>query len=271
MKSIRRILVIAMLLFCSSLVAWGEVSGEIRWFDLVTEDAATANSFYSELFDWKIEQSPSGSFVAILDGRPIAGISQVEGSLPENDESTWIAAIIVADLPATVHKAEKLGAKVLEPITRVESYGSYAVIEDPQGAPVMLAITEQVLGGQKGPGAWVWAELWTDDMQASSRFYGAVIGYETSEVERPAGAYSVFRSQDEARAGLVEIQDDKIEPTWAPYIGVSDLAATIAHTRKLGGEVLLEPSESLGGGRIALLADPVGGAFFVFQLEGTDK
>ena len=146
-------------------------------------------------------------------------------------------------------------------------YGSYAEIEDPQGAPVTLAVTERSLGGTEGPGAWVWAELWTTDVAAASSFYGEVVGFERSAVDRPKGAYPIFVAAGEPRAGLVAIEDREIEPGWAPYLGVTDLAATIKRCRELGGRVLLEPAADLAQGRVALLADPTGGAFFVYRLE----
>ncbi len=249
-----------------ALPALAEGTGEVRWFDLLTEDAAAANAFYSGLFGWQIERSPSGAWTATRDGRPIAGISQIDDTMPEV-ESTWLAVIVVEDLRASVRAARRLGATVGKGVTRVKGYGSYAVIEDPQTAPVMLAVTERPLGGTEGPGAWVWAELWTDDLEASSAFYGEVVGYRRSEVERPGGDYPVFLWGEEPRAGLVAIGDQGIEPGWAPYLGVADLAAAVERTTELGGEVLLAPDAGLAGGRVALLEDPTGGAFFVYQLE----
>ncbi len=182
-------------------------------------------------------------------------------------ETTWLAVIVVEDLRASVRTARRLGASVGKGVTRVKGYGSYAVIEDPQTVPVMLAVTERPLGGNEGPGAWVWAELWTDDLEASSKFYGEVVGYDRSDIERADGDYPLFLWGDEPRAGLVAIEDPAIEPGWAPYLGVTDLAATVKRATEIGGEVLLPPAAELANGRVALLEDPTGGAFFIYQLE----
>ncbi len=251
----------------AALPARADGVGEVRWFDLVTEDVAAANAFYSGLFGWTIQRSKTGAYTALRDGTPIAGISEIDDNLPEVAESTWIAVVVVDDLRGAVGDASRLGAEVRENVTRVAGYGSYAVIEDPQGAPLMLATTERPLGGTDGPGAWVWAELWTRDVDAAAKFYGEVIGYERSEIERPRGPYSVFTAGGEPRAGLVEITHEKIEPAWAPYLGITDLEATLKRARELGGRVLLEPAEELAQGRVALLADPTGGGFFVYELE----
>jgi len=241
--------------------------GEIRWFDLVSEDAEKASRFYADLLGWTIEPGSTGTWVALRDGVPIAGISQIEDRETDVDESTWLAAIEVDNLSGAIAAATKLGAEVIEPLRRVKGYGSYAVIREPGGAPAMLVATERALGGTIGASAWVWAELWTHDLASSSKFYASVVGYERSDVDRPKGAYPVFAAGDELRAGLVEIEDKRIDPAWAPYIGVGDLAKTLAQARRLGGEVLLEPGPELGRGRVALLADPVGAAFFVYALD----
>jgi predicted enzyme related to lactoylglutathione lyase len=233
---------------------------------LLTEDAAAAVAFYTSLFDWTVEDSPTGSSVVIHQGRPIAGISQIEDRLPDVDESIWLVGVTVEDLEGAVAAARRQGAAIHRDVERVEGYARYAVIEDPQGALVLLLDPERELGGSEGSGSWVWAELWSDDLEGSAAFYADVVGYERGETERPRGAYTVFSSAGEPRAGLVEFESREIEPAWAPYIGVADLAATIVQAGELGGRVLLEPDAELAEGRVALLADPTGAGFFVYEL-----
>ena len=242
--------------------------GAVRWFGLLTEDAAAARTFYADLFGWKMERTSSGGYVAIRDGQPFAGITQIGRTTPEIDESTWLVGVVVSDLPESVATARRLGARVLRDVSRAEGFAQWAVIEDPQGVQVILMVPERPLGGIQAPGKWVWAELWTTDQEASSRFYSQVIGWESVELDRPDGAYPAFQSGGEARAGLVPIEKGEMEPGWAPYIGVADLEATLARARKLGGEILLEPNQEIYDGRVAVLADPTGVAFLVVELEG---
>ena len=63
----------------------------------------------------------------------------------------------------------------------VEAYARYAVIEDPPGATILLFDLERKLGGNEGQGSWVWAELWTGDLEASTTFHTEVIGYKRDE------------------------------------------------------------------------------------------
>ncbi len=242
--------------------------GAVRWFGLLTEDAAAARAFYADLFGWQMERTSSGGYIAVHDGQPFAGITQIGRTTPEIDESTWLVGVVVSDLRASVATARRLGARVLRDVSRAEGFAQWAVIEDPQGAQVILMVPERPLGGFEAPGNWVWAELWTTDQEASSRFYSQVIGWKYVELDRPDGAYPTFQSAGEARAGLVPIEKGEMEPGWAPYIGVANLEATLARARKLGGEVLLEPNQEIYAGRVAALADPTGVAFLVVELEG---
>ncbi len=241
--------------------------GTVRWFGLLTEDAAAARAFYVDLFGWQTERTSSGGYLAVHDGQPFAGITQIGRTTPEIDESTWLIGVVVSDLRASVATARRLGAQILRDVSHAEGFAQWAVIQDPQGAQVLLMVPERPLGGGLVPGNWVWAELWTTDQEASSRFYSQVIGWEYVELDRPDGAYPTFQSAGESRAGLVPIEKGEMETGWAPYIGVADLEATLARARELGGEVLWEPAENIYEGRLAILADPTGVSFLVIQLE----
>ncbi len=241
--------------------------GQVVWVDLLTEDAATAIDFYRELLGWKIEPYSSGNYVVSNDGHPIAGISEIKDADPEGEEALWLVGMAVPDLADSVAIARKLGAKVHRDVGRVEGFASFAILEDPQGAAFMLLAPERPFDEPKTVGSWVWTELWTHDTDAASKFYGKVIGYEQAEIDRSDDAYLLFQTEGDRRAGLVEIENKQVDPIWAPYLGVADLAATVAQAKELEGRVLLAPDPKLGEGRVALLADPTGGAFFVYELE----
>ena len=216
-----------------------------------------------------MERTSSGGYVAVHDGQPFAGITQIGRTTPEVNESTWLVGVVVSDLPESVATARRLGARVLRDVSpgrKASPNGRSSRIL--RGAQVILMVPERSLGVVQGPGNWIWAELWTTDQEASSRFYSQVIGWESVELDRPDGAYPTFQSAGEARAGLVPIEKGEMEPGWAPYIGVADLEAILARARELGGKVLLEPNEEIYAGRVAVLADPTGVGFLVVELEG---
>jgi len=237
--------------------------------DLLTENAVTAAAFYGELFGWDVEKVREDSYAIHHQGRLIASVSKIDSADPGINESFWLVGIAVADLDKAVNAASRLGAEVRETVTIVEGYGRFAVIADPQGAPVMLIEQgSKPIGGTTGPGSWVWAELWTDDVDAAADFYAKVIGYGQTEVERRDEKYRVFKFGEELRAGLVKIPTEleNLEPGWAAYVGVENLANTMARVRELGGRVIFASEDNPVRGAVALIADPAGAVLFVHEI-----
>jgi len=243
--------------------------GAVIWHDLLTEDAETAISFYTELFGWTFRPFEEGAWVALHRGQPVAGISQIEDRQIGQNEAFWLASLAIGDVDGALEQARALGSKVHVEATEVDGFGHYGVIQDPQGAPVMLLDPEPGLTSARGLGAWVWDELWCDDAGSAASFYREVIGFEKSEVEIGGQPYSMLSTGGKPRAGLVTIPDSytDVTPAWAPYIGVRNAETTINQAKKLGAEILIGSTPDFAGGRIALIADPTGGAFFVFEMD----
>lgn len=244
--------------------------GQPLWLDLVTEDSDAAAAFYSGLFNWEIGPDRGGIRSISHRGHDIAALAQISDEMPNASESQWLVGIAVDDLERAVSSATKAGGTILRRITDVPDSGRYAVIRDPQGATLMLGTPSRELGGPREPGFFVWAELWTHDLEAAADFYGAVLGATRHELKRPGGTYTVFETGDEPRAGLVLLPGNAEGPAWAPYIGVVELGEALLRTVKLGGRVVLEPREDFGGGRVALIEDPTHAMLFIVQLS-TDE
>jgi hypothetical protein len=246
--------------------------GEIYWFSLLTEDLPGTITFYRELFGWEVERSPTGAWMAVRDGTPFAGLNQIEDRIPDASESMWLAAITVDDLAASVATARELGGTVHEDITELPGWGSFALIQDPQGAPVSLVVPERPLGGNEGYSGWRWAELWTRDTTAAADFYTKVVGYRLERVNVGDQFYDTFVGTEGNRNGsLIALERAEIAPRWMPYVGVTDLRAMLLRVLQNNGEVLREPQEidieAAGENRVALIADPSGAALFLYQLD----
>jgi predicted enzyme related to lactoylglutathione lyase len=250
-------------------VAFGAAAadqGQPLWLDLVTEDADAAASFYEDLLGWEIVPGREADLLVRNGGRDIAAIYQISDEMPNASESQWLVGIVTDDLESSVEAARSAGGTVLREITDVPGSGRYAVLRDPQGAVVLVGTPSRDLGGPRAHGNFVWAELWTDDLDAAAAFYAKLLGYQRRSVDRPAGSYTVFSAGDAPQAGLVGTPDAEVKPAWAPYIAVSDLAATVARVDDLGGEVVIAPADDFAGGNVALIADPTGAALFLAQL-----
>lgn len=272
-KAVAVMLAFAALITGSALTAIAQTSapvkpaepGTVLWYDLITEDAGAVLDFYRQLFGWELVEHKPHHYVVVRNGRPIAGISQIERDNPAVDEAFWLAGIAVADVDAAVTRAQSRGATVHVEPKDVEGYGRYAVIADPEEAPVMLLRPTRELGGARGPGAWVWTELWARDLDAEADFYRDVVGYERAQVEVNGSPYEAFGVGGTPRAGLVEIPVDTVKTAWAPYLQVDDLNGTLIRVEQLGGKVLVSPEALRSRGSVALIADPIGAAFFIYQ------
>lgn len=111
-------------------------------------------------------------------------------------------------------------------------------------------------------GTPVWADLASSDLDASSRFYGAVLGWTRRDV--PEFEYAEFRSGGAAVGGLTAKVNETAD-AWTVYLKVDDIEAAVMSAAAAGGRVLHEPSEVAGMGHWALLEDPSGAEVAIWQ------
>ena len=117
-----------------------------------------------------------------------------------------------------------------------------------------------------------WYELITTDMQAAEAFYRTVIGWTSAPFEGAPQPYSMFnRSGDVTVAGLMTRPEDvKAPPFWAMYIGVPKLEDTADHIKRLGGGECSPVIQVPGVGRMQMMADPQGAAFYIYEPSTTE-
>ena len=112
-------------------------------------------------------------------------------------------------------------------------------------------------------GTFCWVDLGTDDAAAAKAFYGGLFGWEFDDLPTgEQGTYSTCRLRGRAVAGLYDRAET---PGWGTYISVEDVEGTTRRARELGAEVLVEPFDTPGGGRVATLRDPAGAAVSLSQ------
>jgi hypothetical protein len=236
---------------------------------LVTEDAVGAAAFYSALFGWDMEKTDEG-YTVNHKGRTIASISRIDDSTPNVTESFWLVALVVNNVDLTLGAARENDATIFRQVTKVRGGdGRFIVVGDTEKAPIMFIEPRNTpIGGTEGPGSWVWAELWSDDIEKAATFYADVAGLGHETVERGGTPYHVFTSQGEPRAGIIKIppEFEKVKPGWAPYVAVADLAASTAQVEKLGGRVVFHTLDHPADAAVALILDPAGAALFLYQI-----
>lgn len=109
-------------------------------------------------------------------------------------------------------------------------------------------------------------EIPADDTERAKRFYGAVAGWEFSEMEGFPG-YSLFRTEEGHGGGLGK-RGESVGNVLRIYITVDDLEEGVAAATANGGTVTVEPAEIPGQGRYAVLTDPEGNEVALWQTLG---
>jgi predicted enzyme related to lactoylglutathione lyase len=116
------------------------------------------------------------------------------------------------------------------------------------------------------PGTPSWVDLGSPDVDASISFYGSLFGWSVSEPGPPeAGGYRFFEQDGKMVGGLGPLMMEGQPPAWLNYVTVADADATVATARDAGGTIHVEPMDVMDVGRMAVVADPTGAAFGLWQ------
>jgi predicted enzyme related to lactoylglutathione lyase len=120
------------------------------------------------------------------------------------------------------------------------------------------------------PGTFSWTDLSTPDPAAAAAFYGALLGWEGEETPAgEAGTYWMMRVGGRDVAGMSAMREEQrasgAPPAWLSYVTVEAADATAGRAGELGGTVLMPAFDVLDAGRMALLLDPQGAVFAVWE------
>ena len=118
-------------------------------------------------------------------------------------------------------------------------------------------------------GRHVWSELMTTDTKAAESFYDKVVGWTSEPFAGSPMPYTQFkRKGDVMVAGLMERPEGmNMPPFWSMYVAVPKLEDAVAQIKRLGGSELSGIIDVPTVGRMQMLKDPQGAAFYVIQPE----
>jgi predicted enzyme related to lactoylglutathione lyase len=100
----------------------------------------------------------------------------------------------------------------------------------------------------------------TPNPAGSHEFYGKTVGWKKQAWDQDPG-YQMFAAPNGPIGGTVEAK--ATTPHWLPYIGITDMDATIVAATQAGGRVVTAPTSLPNGGVYAVLTDPQGATFGV--------
>jgi len=123
-------------------------------------------------------------------------------------------------------------------------------------------------------GAISWYELMTSDVEAAKEFYSALFcwEYETFDGD-PAAEYNVVKVNSEMVGGIMKTppQCTHQPPCWGAYVTVEDIDATAAKIEKLGGKIIVPPTDIPTVGRFSVFSDPQGAVLSAISYFPQDK
>lgn len=109
----------------------------------------------------------------------------------------------------------------------------------------------------------------TTDVEAALAFYGGIFGWEFAGPGPmpgdPPGRYYVARVHGDDVAGIGTAPDTPTPPDWNTHIAVDSADETAGRATAAGGTVLVGPFGVPPAGRMAVIADPAGGPFVVWE------
>lgn len=118
-------------------------------------------------------------------------------------------------------------------------------------------------------GSFVWYELMTTDISAAAAFYSAVTGWHMSDAGHPTMSYTLVHAGKAAVGGMMALPDETrahgVRPSWIGYVSVDDVDAFATRVVQAGGKIHRPPADIPQVGRFAVVADPQGAAFVLFE------
>ena len=108
----------------------------VVWFEVVGKNGEGLQSFYSELFGWKVDANNPMKY-GMVDTGTKAGIPGGIGNAEGTQGSRVTFYVQAKDLPAALRRAEGLGGKVVMPVTELPDV-TIAMLADPEGNVIGL-------------------------------------------------------------------------------------------------------------------------------------
>ncbi len=245
-------------------------AGTFNWIECTTTDQNGAKAFYTSLFGWTFADYPMGPesvyTMFLREGRTV-GAACALSSLELHGQPVpphWNLYIATDDADGTAARAVEFGGRLIAPPFDVYEFGRMAVIQDPTGAVfcVWQAKTHIGVSVRDEFGSVCWCDLNTSDPAKAAAFYAGVFGWTT---EAGQGDYLHIRNGEKQIGGIGPLHDPNTPPHWMIYFWVANCDAATAQAKQLGGRALVEPFTMEKVGRIAILADPQGCVFALYQ------
>jgi predicted enzyme related to lactoylglutathione lyase len=98
-------------------------------------------------------------------------------------------------------------------------------------------------------------------------FYSKLFGWVMKTNPSDPQQYTELSNQGRPMGGMMQIQKEwgNVPPNWLAYFMVANCDATAAQVTERGGSIKMPPMDIPKVGRFAVVADPQGAVFAIFQ------
>jgi predicted enzyme related to lactoylglutathione lyase len=115
------------------------------------------------------------------------------------------------------------------------------------------------------PGTFSWADLATSDPDGAKVFYVGLFGWDTEDNPVPDGSvYTMLSKGGKNVAALYGAREGQ-PPAWGSFVTVESADAAAAAVKQHGGTVEMEAFDVMDVGRMAVVQDPTGAYFSVWE------
>jgi predicted enzyme related to lactoylglutathione lyase len=118
---------------------------------------------------------------------------------------------------------------------------------------------------EHAPGTFSWADLSTTDTDGAKAFYTALFGWDTQDHPVPGGGVYTMCLKGGKDVAALSAAPDGQPPAWNSYVTVASADDGAAAAREQGGTVAMEPFDVTDVGRMAVIQDPTGAFFSVWE------
>ena len=122
-----------------------------------------------------------------------------------------------------------------------------------------------LITGNQPTGTPTWLDLGIPDPERAREFYGALFGWEFEDYGPEVGHYHGCTLRGEAVAGIMQHPEPSGDYWWNVYFATDDCDGTVKRVADAGGTVLEAPMDVMAQGRLALIRDPGGASFGLWE------
>lgn len=120
------------------------------------------------------------------------------------------------------------------------------------------------------PGSFCWIELGTSDQNAAKNFYGSLFGWTVQDFPMgPNDFYSMFSLEGRNTSAAYTLRPEQraqgVPSHWMIYVATDSADESANRAAQAGGKVLAPAFDVFDVGRMAVIQDPTGAVFSVWQ------